>query len=127
MGWQFVLPSGLESGDQPKTGAKLPIGNATMDKSLWVKALQKNGLPVGTYRVTLGEKMEIPQEFTEDVPRAPRKAKKFFEKQKKYFAEHHTLPEILCDSKTTPIELVVQEPSAKLTIDVSNYQNEKSK
>jgi hypothetical protein len=32
-GRQFVLPSGWEYGCQPKTGAKLPSGNATVDKT----------------------------------------------------------------------------------------------
>jgi hypothetical protein len=92
-----------------------------------VGSYHKNGIPAGTYRITLGERIDIPPEFTEDAPRDPKKYKEFSEKQKKYIAEHRTLPEILCDPSTTPIELVVKEPGAELTIDVSVYRNEKSK
>ncbi|MDR0336227.1 MAG: hypothetical protein LBI18_03960 [Planctomycetaceae bacterium] len=92
-----------------------------------VGSYHKNGLPIGTYRVTLGERIDIPLEFTENAPRDPKKSQEFFEKQKKYIAEHRTLPEIFYDSKTTPIELVVQEPGVELTIDVSAYRNGKSK
>jgi hypothetical protein len=92
-----------------------------------VGSYKKNGLPIGTYRVTLGERMEMPPEFFADAPRDPKKAKEFFEKQRKFLAERRTLPEILYDSKTTPIELIVQEPGAELTIDVSVYRNGKQK
>ena len=74
------------------------------------------GLPTGSYRVTLNERIELPPEFNNDDD--PTMA----EKRQKYLAEHRTLPEILCDPARTPLELTVTGSAAELDIDVSRFK-----
>ncbi|MDR1963063.1 MAG: Ig-like domain-containing protein [Planctomycetaceae bacterium] len=92
-----------------------------------IGSYKKNAIPIGTYRITLGERIDLPPEFVDDPPREPRKRKDFDERRKNYLAERRTLPEILCNSSTTPLELVVEKSGAELSIDVSIYRDAKSK
>ena len=74
------------------------------------------GLPTGTYRVTLSERIELPLELIDDNdPTMP-------EKQQKYLAEHRTLPEKLCDPAQTPLELAVTGSVAEFDVDIARFK-----
>jgi len=75
-----------------------------------------NGIPTGTYRVTLSERIELPPELIDDNdPSMPTK-------QQKYIDEHRTLPKTLCDPLRTPLELTVTESGAELDVDIAKFK-----
>ena len=75
-----------------------------------------SGLPAGSYRITLSERIELPPELIDDND------PKMLAKQQKYLNEHRTLPTILCDSSKTPLELVVTESGGELDVDIAKFK-----
>ena len=75
-----------------------------------------SGLPAGSYRITLSERIELPPELIDDSN------PKIFAKQQKYLDEHRTLPAILSDSSKTPLELVVTESGGELDVDIAKFK-----
>jgi len=82
------------------------------------------GIPTGTYRVSLSERIELPPELiVEELAGTPiRQMEETAKKQQKYLDEHRTVPEILCDAARTPLELTVTASGAELDIDVARYK-----
>ena len=81
-----------------------------------VGTYQAAGIPAGSYRITLIERIDLPPEFNNDTdPTIP-------EKVRKYLAEHRKLPAILSDPTKSPLEFTVSEPKAELDIDVAQYK-----
>jgi hypothetical protein len=91
------------------------------------------GIPIGTYRITLKEQIELPPElgnashnvkdptmFDPTIPEQQRK--NIADQRQKYLTEHRMLPAILCDPAQTPLELVVSTSGAELDVDVSQFQ-----
>ena len=77
---------------------------------------EARGLPIGMYRVTLIESIELPPELINDDD--PTMSKK----QQKYFAEHCTVPEILRDPSKTPLELTVTESGVEWDVDIAKFK-----
>ena len=73
------------------------------------------GLPTGSYRITLSERVELPPELIGDSPAMEAK-------QEQYRTERRTVPPILSDPSRTPLELVVDAPGAELDIDISRFK-----
>jgi len=88
------------------------------------------GIPTGTYRVTLSERIELPPELLgSPVPvqevsaqQLAQQLQDLTQKRQKYLAERRTLPEILCDPAKTPLELTVSSSGAELDVDVSKFK-----
>ncbi|MDR1484719.1 MAG: hypothetical protein LBT09_07830 [Planctomycetaceae bacterium] len=77
---------------------------------------EKNGLPEGTYRITLNERIEVPAELiNDDDPKS-------WEKQEKYRDEHRILPKIVSDPINTPLKLTVSGSKSEMTIDISTFR-----
>jgi hypothetical protein len=77
---------------------------------------ERNGLPIGTYHVTLNERIDVPAELINDNDPAS------WEKQEKYRDEHRILPKILSDPINTPLELTVSDSGGEMTIDISTFR-----
>jgi len=87
-------------------------------------AFRAKGIPIGTYRVSLSERIELPPELiVDELAGTPiRQMEDMAKKQQKFLAEHRTLPEILCDSTRTPLELTVTASGAELDVDVARFK-----
>ena len=87
-------------------------------------SFRAKGIPTGTYRVSLSERIELPPEliFDELAGTTEKQMQDNAKKQQKYLAEHRTLPEILCDPSRTPLELTVTASGAELDIDVARFK-----
>ena len=78
---------------------------------------EAKGIPIGKYRITLRERIELPAELMgDDYDQA------VIAKQQQYLAEHRTLPAILYNASQTPLELTVTESGAELDVDVAKYK-----
>ena len=81
-----------------------------------IGSFHASGIPAGSYRMTLSERIELPPELIDDNdPKMPAR-------QQKYFDEHRTLPAILCNSFRTPLELVVTESSGEMVVDIAKFK-----
>ena len=91
------------------------------------------GIPIGTYRVTLKEHIELPPELNNvsgnakdptmyDPTISDKQRKDLVDQRQKYLAEHRMLPAILCDPAQTPLELAVTTSGAELDVDVSRFK-----
>jgi len=82
------------------------------------------GIPTGTYRVALRERIEVPEELqnVDDPALSEKQRADLAARQMKYIAEHRTLPEILCDPSRTPLELNVTDSGAELDIDIARFK-----
>jgi hypothetical protein len=81
-----------------------------------VGTFEGNGLPMGTYRVTLNERIDVPAELINDND------PESWEKQEKYRDEHRILPKIVSDPINTPLELTVSGSEGEMTIDISTFR-----
>jgi len=81
---------------------------------------EAKGLPHGTYRVTLSEKIEIPPELLNADPNA--RVGEPNPKLEKYLAENRTLPAILSDASKSPLEISVTASGVELDVDISKYK-----
>lgn len=82
------------------------------------------GIPTGTYRVALRERIDLPPELDniDDPALSEKQRADLAAKQIKFIAEHRTLPEILCDPSKTPLELNVTDSGAELDIDIAQFK-----
>jgi len=82
------------------------------------------GIPTGTYRVALRERIDLPPELqnTDDPALSEKQQAEVAAKQMKYIEDHRTVPAILCDPSKTPLELTVTESGAELDIDIAKYK-----
>ena len=79
-----------------------------------VGAYETKGIPIGIYRITLREQIDIPSELGSIDGITPA--------AQKYIEENRLLPVILTDITLTPLELSVTLSGAELDIDVSKYK-----
>ena len=87
-------------------------------------AFEAKGIPHGTYRITLGERIELPPELSGGVDpgMSEQQRREIMDKVEKFFAENRTLPAILCDASKSPLEISVTASGAELDVDISKYK-----
>jgi len=78
-----------------------------------VGAYEAKGLPIGTYRVYMGERVEIPPELYNFERMNP--------EAEKYVTENRVLPVILTGMQS-PIEVNVTKSGAELDVDISKFK-----
>ena len=88
-----------------------------------VGSFTDSGLPIGTYRVTVYEPIELPQDIViKDASMPEKQRNEMLAKQKNYFDEHRSVPAILGNSSQTPLKLTLTESGAELDVDISTYK-----
>lgn len=89
-------------------------------------SFRAKGIPIGSYRVSLSERIELPPELIiSDEPGATltlAQMEDITKKQQMYHAERRVLPEILCDPSKAPLELTVTNSGAELDVDISKFK-----
>lgn len=89
-----------------------------------VSSFDAKGLPVGTYRVALSERIELPSELIEndDIFITEKQRADIAKKRERYLAEHQKVPAVLCNPSKTPLELTVTDSGGDLDVDISKFK-----
>lgn len=83
-----------------------------------------NGLPAGSYRVVLKQRIELPAELQEDenVELTPAARQELEKKRSKFLDDNLKFSQKLTDRTETPLNLEVSQSGSELDIDVSKYK-----
>ena len=83
-----------------------------------------NGIPVGSYRVVLRQRIEVPSELQEDETMELSSAEQqdLARKREKYLDDNRRFSRKLSDFAATPLEIEVSSSGFELDVDVSQYK-----